>query len=189
MSDNIQNLQKSLSERLPQCSVKIRKHGGVELNSSKENLVGVLAHLREHFGYRHLSHISCVDWLEQNQFELVYILWNYESRIQLFVKVRLARENGSGISIRHLWPQADTYEREIAEMYGLPFDGNENPRELILEDWDAMPPMRRDFDTRAYSKEAFYDRPGREDAKDVRSVISGRSGEEIPEIAIPYTRK
>ena len=33
--------------------------------------------------------------------------------------------------------------------------------DLILEGWDEIPPMRRDFDTKEYSEKTFYPRPGR----------------------------
>jgi len=66
-------------------------------------------------------------------------------------------------SIHHLWKQAGTYQRELKEMFGIDFPGS--PRvddSFILEGWDNIPPMRRDFDTKKYSEETFFPRPGRE---------------------------
>jgi len=66
-------------------------------------------------------------------------------------------------SIHHLWAQAATYQREMKEMYGVHFPGS--PRiddEFALEGWKDIPPMRRDFDTLAYSERTFFPRPGRE---------------------------
>ena len=48
--------------------------------------------------------------------------------------------------------------------------------------------MRRDFDTAAYAKDAFFERPSREDALDVREEIIKRSREEIPDFAKKYSR-
>ena len=65
-------------------------------------------------------------------------------------------------SIHHLWAQAATYQRELKEMYGINFPGS--PRvdeEFALEGWKDVPPMRRDFDTLAYSESTFFPRPGR----------------------------
>lgn len=65
-------------------------------------------------------------------------------------------------SIHHLWAQAATYQRELKEMYGVHFPGS--PRvdeEFALEGWKDVPPMRRDFDTLAYSEKTFFPRPGR----------------------------
>ena len=87
-----------------------------------------------------------------------------------------------------IWRQANTYEREIKEMYGIEFPGLEAPKDFLLEDWTGMPPMRRDFDTASYAKDTFYNRPGREDARDVREEIARRSGEDIPDFAKKYSR-
>jgi NADH-quinone oxidoreductase subunit C len=32
----------------------------------------------------------------------------------------------------------------------------------MLEGWDDIPPMRREFDTKKYSEETYFPRPGRE---------------------------
>jgi hypothetical protein len=48
--------------------------------------------------------------------------------------------------------------------------------------------MRRDFITDEYVKEVYFERPGREDAKDVRETLTKRSGEEIPDFAKKYSR-
>ena len=73
-------------------------------------------------------------------------------------------------------------------MFGIQFPGLVGRQELILEDWDDIPPMRRDFDTLQYVMENFEFRSGREDARDVRETIAKRTGEEIPEFAKKYSR-
>ncbi len=154
----------------------------------KGSVPAILLHLKNNLGYHHLSHISFVDWIEDQQFEIVYILWNYDTQVQAIIKLRVKRLEEKILTIYHIWRQAHTYEREIHEMYGQVFEGNEDLKEFILEDWDNIPPMCRDFKTREYVKEAFCERPGREDAKDVRTTIAERSHEEIPELAKKYSR-
>ncbi len=91
-------------------------------------------------------------------------------------------------NIDTIWDQANTYEREFREMFGIEFPGLVAPKEFILEDWDDIPPMRKDFNSQAYALENFATRPGREDAQDVREVIQKRSGEELPDFAKKYSR-
>ena len=57
-----------------------------------------------------------------------------------------------------------------------------------MEDWDDIPPMRKEFDTLEYVNDSFWEREGREDAKDVRETIAERSGEDIPDFAKKYSR-
>jgi NADH-quinone oxidoreductase subunit C len=160
----------------------------LDISIAKEKIPSVLFYLKEEMAFRHLSHIAYVDWIEDGEFELVYILWSPSDKVKLFVRTRVDRENAVMDNIDMIWRQANTYEREIREMLGIQFEGLVGPEEFILEDWDDIPPFRRDFDTEAYSKKTFWDRPGREDAQDVRETITKRSGEEIPDYAKKYSR-
>jgi len=110
--------------------------------------------------------IACTDWIEENIFELTYILYSYERKLQILVKTNIDRESAMTNTIIPLWTQAETFEREIHEMYGIEFNGNNRLTEFMLEDWKFMPPLRRDFDTVEFVNQQYDVRPGREDAKD-----------------------
>ena len=155
---------------------------------NKQCIPSILTYAKDRLGYIHLSHIAIVDWLEEGEFELIYIIWSPEEKIKMFVRTRVERENPVMPNIDMIWRQANTYEREFREMYGIQFQGLEGEQDFILEDWDGPPPMRRDFDTEAYANETFFHRPGREDALDVREEIIKRSREEIPDFAKKYSR-
>ena len=121
-----------------------------------------LLHLRDREGYTHLVLLTAVDWLEDGQFQLTYLLSNRSSAQDLGLRVLLPREGASMESIHEVWPTAATYQRELREMFGIDFPGS--PRlheEFILEGWNDIPPYRRDFDTLKYAQEAYAERPGR----------------------------
>ncbi len=167
--------------------VEVKREMRVAVQLRSDLIPPFLSFAKEFMEFKHLTHMSCVDWIEDNELELVFILWNYELKVQIIAKTRIPRENAEFVSIRKFWNQAETYEREIHEMYGVHYEGNDRLGEFILEDWEGKPPMLRDFDTIKYSKETYYQRPGREDAKNVRETISKHSGEEVPEFAKGYT--
>ena len=48
-------------------------------------------------------------------------------------------------SLSHVYPAAGLAEREIFEMLGLPFDGNENLTPLLLDEQFPGNPLRKDF--------------------------------------------
>ena len=50
----------------------------VRVDLAGETLPALLELLKGRASYVHLSAISCVDWIEQDEFELVYHLWSYE---------------------------------------------------------------------------------------------------------------
>ncbi len=166
----------------------IRK-GRVEVFINKETIPSVLLYVKEQKGYHHLSHVACIDWIEQGEFQLTFNIWSHTDKILLYVKTRVDRDNAVMENLDGIWPQLNTYEREFRELFGIEFTGLVGDKEFVLEGWDDIPPMRRDFDTVQYSKDHYYFRPGREDAKDVRKVIADRSGEEIPDFATKYSRE
>ncbi len=132
----------------------------------RASLRDVLQFLRDREGYVHLVLLTAVDWIEDGQFQLTYLLNNRAQRRDLGVRVmidRLATGMASMESIHELWPTAATYQRELREMFGIDFPGS--PRideEFILEGWNDIPPYRRDFDTLKYANESYSQRPGRE---------------------------
>ena len=167
-----------------------KDHQGNRLDFSirKEAIPSILLYMKEEMGYKHLSHISCVDWVEEGEFELIFIVWSPVEKIKIFVHTRVNRDHPEMENIDMIWRQANTYEREMKEMYGIQFTGLVAPEEFLLEDWEDIPPMRRDFDTGAYVDKTFYERPGREDAKDVREEIAKKTGEDLPDFVKKYSR-
>ncbi len=118
--------------------------------------------LRDREAYTHLNFITCIDYIEDGIFTLVYMLHNYRTKHSLGVHVNIGREKATMHSIHTLWAQAWTYQRELREMYGIDFPGSPRLHEdFCLEGWDQIPPMRREFDTKKFSEERFGHREGR----------------------------
>ncbi len=65
------------------------------------------------------------------------------------VKVHLEEHDAQMPTLTGVWPAANWYERETAELFGITFDGHPDPRPLLLpEDWEGTPPLRRDVPMR-----------------------------------------
>ena len=141
------------------------------------SLRSALAWLKSETGHVQLTLLSVVDWLEEGEFELSYLLTDPVKHVTLVVGCRIPRDGARVPTVWDLWPQAVTYEQELSEMFGIDFDGS--PRSgvtFILESWSDMPPMRRDFDTAAYSREHYEDVPGRSTI-DARTRVGQESQE------------
>ena len=112
-------------------------------------------------GWKQLSYLSAIDWIEEDEFELVYIVFNWDKPVHVQVRTRIKRdrENASFETIIPIFPGAKYYEREVHEFFGIKFPGNPDfHKQLILENWDDMPPLLKDFDPRAYSDSHFEKR-------------------------------
>ena len=132
------------------------------ITTEKAQAVELVTHLRDYEKFTHLVILTAVDWIEDELFQLTYLLNSPSRKMDIGVRVMIDRNNPEMVSIHHLWAAAATYQRELFEMFGISFP--DSPRlkvPFILEGWKGIPPYRRDFDTLKYSEETFFPRPGR----------------------------
>ena len=84
------------------------------------------------------------------------------------VQTMILRENAHMDSLTPRFKQAEIMERDLHEMYGIDFPGNNNLVELSLENWIHTPPLRREFDTLEFVNKHLTFREGRDDNVDVK---------------------
>lgn len=144
-----------------------------KLITPPEKTIPVLEFLKEK-GYSHLSILTCIDWIAEKKFELLYILFNWGTGVTLLVSTYVNRDNPIFYTVKHIWPTAEYYERDVHEFFGVKFEGNENcEKPLILELWNDLPPLRKDFDPLEYSKKHYPDRDYKKDAIHEARIIRG----------------
>ena len=128
----------------------------------RQTAVEVITWLRDYAGFRHLVMISAVDYPERDSIQLTYLLHNHQTHKDIGLRVVLDRREKTMDSIHHLWAGAQVYQRELREMFGIDFPGSPGvDKPMILEGWREMPPMLKEFDTKKYSEETYFPRPGR----------------------------
>ena len=144
-----------LVEGIPGVSSAEERYGNqVEVKVATEAVVSFLSFLKAS-GFEHLSNILAVDWIADGEMEVVYNLFSYQHRVHATVKIRVDRDDPHAPSILALWPQAQVYEREVHEFFGIVFDGNPDLEPFFLHNWLDVPPLRKDFDTEEYSRRAY----------------------------------
>jgi len=133
------------------------------VNVKKDQVLAVLRFLKDR-RFDHLALVSCVDWIEEKEFELVYIVTGYiqgdeehreQERLHLIVKTRISRQSPQFETITGIFSNAEPYEREIHELFGVKFEGHKRLTPLFLERNYEIPPFRKDFDTRKYVSDVF----------------------------------
>jgi NADH/F420H2 dehydrogenase subunit C len=123
---------------------------GTDLLVPAPKLVEVVRFLRDDESWR-LDYLSCllaVDYPDDGEIEVVYILYSVERRTgPLVIKVRVPREEGKCRvpSVTSVWRGAEFQEREAYDLYGVTFDGHPDPRRILLWDGFRGHPMRKDF--------------------------------------------
>lgn len=108
-------------------------------------LLAVLAFARDELGLGHLSDVTAVDHLERvPRFDVVYQLAAPQLGVRLTVKTRVAP--GEAVpSVTELWAGANYPEREVYDLFGIPFEGHPHLARILLPDEFEGHPLRRDF--------------------------------------------
>ncbi len=151
-----------LTERFDGRAPRVSRDDLAFISVPKKNAVEAVMWMRDHGGFTHLVMISCVDRIEDGVFELVYLLNSPGEKIDIGICVEISRDSAVMESMHHLWAGVRVYQREMHEMFGIDFPGSPGVEvPMILEGWDDIPPMRRDFDTLEYAERTYYPREGR----------------------------
>jgi NADH-quinone oxidoreductase subunit C/D len=88
------------------------------------------------------------DGLPIGTFTVFYRLFSFARNQSLRIKVPLHDESHSLPSIVDLWPNANWYEREVYDMFGIRFDGHPFLRRLLMPPWWNGHPLRKDHPAR-----------------------------------------
>ncbi len=174
MTNSMNDMLKKISDTLKPLKMMTPADRQIACIVSPGEVHKALAYLKSS-GFTQLSILTCVDWMKENEFELVYVLMNWEDGIHVHLRTRIDREKPVFSTITQIYPGAQYYEREVHEFFGVEFVGNEDSyKPLFLERWDTIPPLRKDFDPRAYSDSKF---PMMDRDKVFKSKIGGMSDE------------
>lgn len=102
-----------------------------------------------------LSDVTGVDRLmlpePSPRFEVVYHVYSLQHRRRLRLKVRVA--DGQAVStVTGVWPTANWHEREVYDLFGVPFEGHPDLRRILMpDDWEGHP-LRKDYPVEASPK-------------------------------------
>ena len=124
--------------------------GEVALYVKRDALVGVMVQLRDTCDYQQLMEIAGVDWPGRDpRFEVVYCLLSLTKNHRIRVHVA-TNEDVPVPSVTEIWPVAGWLEREVFDMYGVLFSGNEDLRRILTDYGFTGHPQRKDFPLTGY---------------------------------------
>jgi NADH-quinone oxidoreductase subunit C len=112
-----------------------------------DRLLEVMRHLRatEDASFDACSDVTATDWPPRpERFDVSYALFSTRYRRRVRVKVRAA-EGQAVPSVTAIWPAANWLEREVFDMFGIPFDGHPDLRRILMPDEWQGHPERKDY--------------------------------------------
>ncbi|WP_292999307.1 NADH-quinone oxidoreductase subunit C, partial [Novosphingobium sp. UBA6272] len=121
------------------------EHGEVVLTVARAEIENALRILRDQQDYQQLMEIAGVDYPDRaERFEVVYMLLSVTKNHRVMVKVNAA-EDTPVPTVTTLWPNAGWLEREVFDMYGVIFAGNQDLRRILTDYGFEGHPFRKDF--------------------------------------------
>ena len=124
--------------------------GEVSITVARESIVEVCRMLRDRFEYQQLMEIAGVDYPQRpERFEVVYHLLSLTRNHRIRVRV-LTDDEKPVPSVTGLWPVAGWLEREVFDLFGVLFDGNDDLRRILTDYGFRGYPLRKDFPLSGY---------------------------------------
>ncbi|MFN2531421.1 MAG: NADH-quinone oxidoreductase subunit C [Pyrinomonadaceae bacterium] len=96
--------------------------------------------------FDYLSDLTCVHYPDRptEPFEIVYNLYSIPNNERVRLKVNTTADEGVD-SVTNVWPSANWLEREVFDLFGVPFHNHPDLRRILLPfDWEGHP-LRKDF--------------------------------------------
>ena len=111
-----------------------------------ESVKDICLYLKEKLSFGHLCCELGVDHPERNEIEVVYVIGSYEHPVVLTLKAILPRDNPEIESVVPVYWNANWYERETYELFGVKYLNHPDLRPLVLPqellgEW----PLRKDY--------------------------------------------
>ncbi|MEN9924984.1 MAG: hypothetical protein RL268_1110 [Pseudomonadota bacterium] len=128
----------------------VEQHGEVVLTIARAEIANALRQLRDDHEYQQLMEIAGVDYPDRaERFEVVYMLLSVTKNHRLLVKVSAAEQTPVP-TVTTLWPNAGWLEREVFDLYGVIFEGNQDLRRILTDYGFEGHPFRKDFPLTGY---------------------------------------
>lgn len=121
--------------------------GDVSVLLPVDQIVTACQLLRDEFGYKVLAELTAVDyWPQQTpRFHVVYGLRSLEENLFLMLRVPLDGNAPSMPTITSVYANANWFERELWDMFGIRVEEHPDLRRILLPyDWEGHP-LRKDY--------------------------------------------
>ena len=122
----------------------------------RDELVETVSGLRDD-GYVSALDVTAVDYLEHpgrgdlppevapERFELVVTLISHAAPGRIRLRVQVPADDPTVPTLFDLFPGTEALEREVADMFGIVFEGHPDPTRILMPpDWEGHP-LRKDF--------------------------------------------
>ncbi len=131
------------------------------------SIVRTLTILRDHpeLNFLQLVDLTAVDYPQRTQrFEIAYHLLSHTKNHRIIVKIQIT-EATIVPSVIGTFPNANWYEREVWDLFGIAFENHPDLRRILCDYNFSGHPLRKDFPLSGYSEVFFNEETHRVEYK------------------------
>jgi len=143
-------LVKSILSAEPGCIVSAKEFAGeITVEIFADRIVAVCRHLKEKEGFNYLVELFGADYLNwkgwaAERFAVIYVLYSFSKNDR--IRLRLGVPDATAVaSVTGVWRAANWPEREVWDLYGIPFSGHPNLERILTWEGFNGHPLRKDF--------------------------------------------
>lgn len=145
MNETLQAVVTALGERFGAQPYEFRDQ--VSLTVDPQKIVDVTRVLRDEFQFDMLIAETAVDYWPQDapRFHVIYQIYSMPKNQMIRLRVPLDGNTPHLQTIESIYPNANWYEREVWDMFGIKYDGHSDLRRILMPaDWQGHP-LRKDY--------------------------------------------
>ena len=120
------------------------------INVPRESIIAACRAVQS-AGYNFFEDVTAVDWYPQEpRFQVSYHILSHALKERIRLVVQLDSSSLTLDSITSVWPAANFYEREVFDLFGIPFAGHPRLTRIMMpENWEGHP-LRKDYPVEGY---------------------------------------
>jgi NADH-quinone oxidoreductase subunit C len=145
MDEALQDIITGISDKFGVETQEFR--GELTLVVSPQKIIPVLQALHAESQFDFLIDITAVDYwpAEEPRFHVVYHVLSTATNQVLRLRAPLNGNSPTIPTAEKIWPNANWYEREVWDMFGIRFEGHSDMRRIIMPyEWEGFP-LRKDY--------------------------------------------
>jgi len=145
MNEQIQSIIQAFKERFSADPYEF--HGDISLVLNPEHILAAATALRDEFNFELLTEETAVDyWPKQEpRFHVVYRFRSLRHNLIIGARVPLNGNDPTIPSIHTIYHNANWFERELWDMFGIRPEGHPDLRRILMPaDWEGHP-LRKDY--------------------------------------------
>ena len=145
MDKKLEKIVQALQENFSSSIEEFRDE--VHVFVKAEQIVDALTLLRDKYEFELLSAMTAVDYHPQvsPRYHVVYQLSSLAKNVTVQIRVPVNGDQPKVPTATRVYEVANWREREIADMFGVEFEGHPDPRRILMPtDWEGHP-LRKDY--------------------------------------------